>query len=142
MSSLASEHLKLLSPRGRAVPSAVNGPVPCRPPPSPLQGWLLHRPGQNRRLSSCARALHDSPFGGSWPLTYGSQTNVSLPQSLIEKLQHRFRISKTDHAVVASGNASCVGKHVVFGNIDSHRVGSFQNDFVHHSLRFVPGATS
>ena len=58
----------------------------------------------------------------------------SLFQSFIEKLEHWFRISKTDQAVVTPRNALCVGKHVVLGNIDSHRVGTFQDDFVHDSL--------
>jgi hypothetical protein len=43
---------------------ALNGPVPCRPPPDPLQGCLFLRSGPERKLNvSLSAALNGSPLG-------------------------------------------------------------------------------
>ena len=44
-------------PKGGALPRADNQPVPCRPPPDPLQEWLFQRPGPERFLYVRAPAL-------------------------------------------------------------------------------------
>jgi hypothetical protein len=46
------------TPSGRAFPSAVNMPVPCRPPPRPLRDCLLLTPGPERNLYDPAPVLY------------------------------------------------------------------------------------
>src|SRR5215470_2951169 len=41
----------------RALPSAVNGSVPCRPPPHPPQGWRLRQLEPERELHARVPAL-------------------------------------------------------------------------------------
>ena len=47
-------------PSGRVLPSAVNRPVACRPPPHPLRRWLLPRPGPESNLYVPVPALYRS----------------------------------------------------------------------------------
>src|SRR5918996_4405529 len=37
--------------RGEPFPAALNGPLPCRPPPNPLQRCLFLRSGPERNLN-------------------------------------------------------------------------------------------
>ena len=47
----------IYSTEARALPSAVNGSVVCRPPPRPLQGWLFQQPRPERHLHVRVPAL-------------------------------------------------------------------------------------
>lgn len=71
MSPLVSGHPETLSAEDRDVPSAVNGPLPCRPPPSPLQRWLFAPAGPNATSRFvCPRSTRLAPRWRKWPLTY------------------------------------------------------------------------
>ena len=48
---------------GRALPSAVNRPLPRRPHPILSNGGYSDGTGQNATSMFCARALQDSPLG-------------------------------------------------------------------------------
>ena len=58
-----SRQFWLLRNQGRALPSAGNRSLPCRPPPDPLQGGYSNGSGLNASAGSDARAFHDSPLG-------------------------------------------------------------------------------
>jgi len=64
--------------RGEPFAAALNGPVPCRPPPDPLQGclFLLSGPERNRKVSD-ERGLHGSPLG--WGGEKPSATKADAP---------------------------------------------------------------
>src|ERR671919_435953 len=47
----------IYSTEARALPSAVNGSVACRPPPRPLQRWLFQQPRPERHLHVRVHAL-------------------------------------------------------------------------------------
>jgi hypothetical protein len=49
--------------KGRAVPSAGNGSVPCRPPPGPLQGSYANGRGLNASFRiGCPRSPRLAPY--------------------------------------------------------------------------------
>src|SRR5918996_1462745 len=50
----------IYSIEARALPSAVNGSVACRPPPRPLQGLAIQQPGPERHLA-CPRSRSLAP---------------------------------------------------------------------------------
>src|SRR5437867_11882613 len=111
----------------RITISLVKKRLPTPFPPS--NKFSLARSQCSGLISGCLDLI-----GHSIPPDLSLVKGRFLLQSFIEKLQHRFRISETDHAVVTPGDAPGISKHVVLRNIDSHRVGTFQDDFVHHSL--------
>jgi hypothetical protein len=61
MSSLLRDHVGCFTTEGRPPPIAVNGSVPCRPPPHPLRGRKCSAHGL--KVRSYARDLQGSPLG-------------------------------------------------------------------------------
>jgi hypothetical protein len=54
----------LPSLRGKPFSAALNGPLPCRPPPDPLQDCLFLLSGPERKLNgSVSGALNGSALG-------------------------------------------------------------------------------
>ncbi len=65
-------------PSGQALPSAGNGPLPCRPPPRPLQGRRFPPPGPERNLYVPVPALSRTrPSVALWLLTYELLSNFA-----------------------------------------------------------------
>src|SRR5918996_2516223 len=67
--------------RGKPFPAALNGPLPCRPPPDPLQRCLLLPSGPEQNLNvSSERGLHGSSLGSEArkPGRYGSRRTEKL----------------------------------------------------------------
>jgi hypothetical protein len=71
----------MYSTEARALPSAVNGSVACRPPPGPLTGGYSNSPDLNATSRSCARALHDSASVAARHLTYELLRNLKISAS-------------------------------------------------------------
>src|SRR5918996_253814 len=76
-SAMLEKHRHTVSSlRGEAFLAALNGPLPCRPPPDPLQRCLLLPSGPERNLNvSSERGLLGSPLGSEArkPGRYGSR---------------------------------------------------------------------
>jgi hypothetical protein len=76
-SSQISRQFPVFKSKGRAVPSAGNEPVPCRPPPDPLQGRLFQRSGPERFLQIRVPALSTTrPMGFECLLTNELLSNL------------------------------------------------------------------
>ena len=74
-----SRQFRFQETKGRALPSAGNRSVPCRPPPDPLQGQLFQRSGPERFLQVRMPALSMTR-----PLVLvGLLTNELLSNSLV-----------------------------------------------------------
>jgi hypothetical protein len=59
-SLMLEEHRHIVSSlRGKPLPAALNGPLPCRPPPDPLQRCLFLplEPERNRNVSLSAASM-------------------------------------------------------------------------------------
>jgi hypothetical protein len=84
--------------RGEPFLAALNGPLPCRPPPDPLQSRLFLPSGPERKLNvSLERGLHGSPLGSQErkPGRYESRRTETLRYRRAGTLQ----VSRRDPAL-------------------------------------------
>jgi hypothetical protein len=90
--------------RGEPFPAALNGPLPCRPPPDPLQRCLLLPSGPERNLNvslSAASVARPSARRKEKP----GRTKAGAPRSYGVKEQGHRRIAHRDLALEYSGYA-------------------------------------
>jgi hypothetical protein len=96
--------------RGEPLPAALNGPLPCRPPPDPLQSCLFLPSGPERKLNvslsaaSMARPSALRQLGGE---KSRGGTKAGTPRPYRVKEQGHGRLTTATGASKIQGTSTC-----------------------------------
>src|ERR687898_2194985 len=90
----------------QTLPAAVNRPLPCRPPPDPLQWWWLPRSGPERNLHVSLPAA-SRPRLSVWLARRESDTKAGAPKCTRVKEQKMFGLTPVTGHLIIQDTPTC-----------------------------------